>query len=99
MFEELLAMATVGPSTQIKAVIQERVAARKCLCCDRPLLKRGLCYQCYYAWRNTKLALPTKSKQLEFDAKLIRDGKLLPAQGVRQYTRDSVFNDVAKSLA
>lgn len=99
MFEELLAMATVGPSGKVKAVIKERVTAGKCLCCDRPLLKRGLCYQCYYAWRNSKNALPTKAKQLEFDAKLIRDGKLLPAQGVRQYTRNSVFNDVAKSLA
>lgn len=95
----LIAM-DVTPTPKAKKHIQEKVSAGKCLCCDKPLLKRGLCYQCYYKWRRVRSELQTKTKQAEFDAKLIRIGRLLGTQDVRNYKEDrsSVFESTAKGL-
>lgn len=95
----LIAM-DVTPAPKAKKHIQERVNAGKCLCCNNDSLKRGLCHQCYYKWRRVRALIGTKTKQVEYDAKLIRMGRLLAAQDVRNYKSDraTVFESTAKSL-
>lgn len=87
----------VGP--KIKKQIAEKVQSNKCLCCDKPMLKRGLCYQCYYAWRRERNRLTSKAKQVEFDALLIRKGRLLDQQAVRDYKGHSVFTSAAEQVS
>ena len=80
---------------KFKKKVQERVSSGKCLCCEKPALKRGLCYQCYYKWRTVRVTLGSASKQASFDAKLIRIGKLLHPQAVRDIKSRNIFAEVA----
>jgi hypothetical protein len=86
------------PTPKAKKHIAARVAAGKCLCCENPALKRGLCYQCYYKWRNARNTLGTAAKKAAFDSKLIRLGKLLHQQAVRAFKACNVFASAAEEL-
>lgn len=97
MFEEIIVMAA-SPSPKAQKHIAERVSKKQCLCCDKPLLKRGLCYQCYYKWRTARQALSSMTKRAAYDAKLIRIGKLLAAQDIRQFKDSSVFSQASKEV-
>jgi hypothetical protein len=78
-----------------KKRVEDRVSAGKCLCCENQALKRGLCHQCYYKWRTVRSSLGSAAKQAAFDSKLIRMGKLLHPQAVRDIKSGNVFAEVA----
>lgn len=86
------------PTPKAKKHIQAKVEAGKCLCCARPSLKRGLCYQCYYLWRTTRNGLGSAAKRATFDSKLIRIGRLLAPQAVRGYKSRNVFSQAAEDV-
>lgn len=99
MFNEIVVMQS-EPTPKAKKHILAKVQSGKCLCCDKPALKRGLCYQCYYVWRNTRRALPTAAKRAAYDSKLIRIGRLLAAQAVRAFkSKGSVFSKAAEEVS
>lgn len=91
----------VQTTAKTRKRIAERIGSQQCLCCDKPMLKRGLCYQCYYQWRKHRLSLP-KAKRAEFDAGLIRRGHLLDQQAVRKFlpaNGSPVFSAAAERLS
>jgi hypothetical protein len=98
VFSEIIVMAA-QPTPKAKRHIQDRVEKEQCLCCEKKSLKRGLCYQCYYKWRTTRNSLPSATKRAAFDSKLIRTGKLLRAQAVREYKTEDVFSKAASEVA
>jgi hypothetical protein len=94
---EIIVMAT-QVSGKTKTLVIERVKAGKCLCCDNPSLKRGLCHQCYYKWRTFRASIGSAAKRGGYDARLIRSGKLLEPQAVRAMKTNSVFSKVASEM-
>ncbi len=87
------------PSSKARKHIETCVADGKCLCCERKALKRGLCYKCYYLWNQNRQRLGSAAKKAEYDSKLIRLGKLLPAQAVRNYKAKDAFSSAADEVA
>lgn len=78
-----------------KKHVAECVEKRICLCgCGKPILKRGLAANCYYAWRRVKAGMK-KSEAAHYDAGLIRRGLLLAAQGIRAIRNTTVFDKAA----
>ena len=70
----------------------ENADGTQCECVART---RGLCERCHYKWRQLRLRMDG-SKAAVFDSKLIRAGRLLSANGAKEYKRNSVFDRVAK---
>jgi hypothetical protein len=78
-----------------KKHVQECVEKGVCLCgCGKPILKRGLAANCYYAWRRVKAGMK-KAEAAHFDAGLIRRGLLLSAQAIRAMKHSTVFDRAA----
>lgn len=98
MDHEIIVMQA-EPTAKAKRHIQARVDAGLCLCCDRQSLKRGLCSRCYHAWTRARSMLANAVQRATFDSTLIRDGKLLKEQAVRDFKNHSVFSDVAAKLS
>lgn len=96
--QEIVVMAA-EPTPKAKKHIAAKVKSGKCLCCDKPALKRGLCHQCYYLWRTTRRGLGSAAKRAAYDSKLIRIGRLLAAQAVRAFKSESVFSKAADEVA
>lgn len=100
IIDDLLDMIA-EPTNKALKHIEAKMARSECLCCTNPQLKRGLCYQCYYAWRTERSALPSKAARLKYDANLIRKGFLLAAQAVRRFGKKakSVFTREAQKAS
>lgn len=98
MIEEIVVMSAL-PTPKARKHILQRVAVSQCLCCPNPMLKRGLCYQCYYKWRIRRMGLPGATKKAAYDSKLIRCGRLLSQQSIREFKNQSVFDDVASEVS
>jgi hypothetical protein len=98
MFFEIVVMQA-NPTPKARKHIQVKVDKKQCLCCEKPSLKRGLCYQCYYDWSKTRKSLGSATKRAAFDAKLIRAGKLLKEQAIREFKNKSVFDVAAAEIA
>lgn len=82
-------------TSKVKSRVQERVTAGTCLCgCGKPILKRGLAANCYYAWRRVRSGMK-KSEAAQYDASLIRRGLLLAVQGIRALRNATVFDKAA----
>lgn len=96
--EEIIVMAA-NPTPKAGKHIAARVAAGQCLCCDKPLLKRGLCHRCYYAWMVNRRKLDSATKRAAYDARLIRAGKLLAPQAVRAIKDQTVFGQASRDIA
>lgn len=97
MISEIVIMVA-QTSAKMKPVVKERIIKQKCLCCDSSLLKRGLCFKCYYKWRKARAALGSEAKRATFDAKLIKAGKLLAPQAVRALKTEDLFQSAAKQV-
>ena len=95
--QEIFFMA-INIGAKAKRYVEERVKAGKCLCCENPALKRGLCHQCYYKWRSLRLAIGSQAKRASYDARLIRAGKLLAPQAVREIRASSPFSQAAAEV-
>lgn len=81
-----------------KKHVQNCVGLNVCLCgCGRPAVRRGLAQNCYYAWWSTRRKL-SRAQQVRYDAKLIRQGKLLAAHSVVELKQNSVFTQAATGL-
>jgi hypothetical protein len=84
-------------SPKARKRVAEHVQAKTCLCgCGKPILKRGLAANCYYAWRRVRSTM-SKQEAAAYDANLIRKGFLLAAQQVRRIIASTVFDKVARS--
>lgn len=84
---------------KVRQQVQACVEQGKCLCCDRPALKRGLCHQCYYQWRSRREGLGTDEERARYDESLTQKGKLLVPQAVRALRSSSVFDDTAREVS
>lgn len=71
------------PRLGIRKKVLVRVKSNTCLCCEQKATRRGLCKTCYFRFRAAYLSF-IKREQPNFEAKMIRAGKLLPTrQGQR----------------
>ncbi len=96
IFNEVIVI-DARPSSKAARHIADCVAKNECICgCGRPILKRGLAANCYYAWRRARARLRTTKDQAAFDARLIRIGRLLAEQCIRSLRRKTVFDRVAE---
>jgi hypothetical protein len=78
-FEMSVMVMEARPKPGLKKIVEERDESGLCLLCDRPALKRGLCTCHYGRWRTARAEHSSREcERLAFDAKQIRDGKLLP---------------------
>lgn len=98
MLNEIIVMSAI-PTPKAKRHIEERVRKDQCLCCEKKSLKRGLCYLCYYQWRSMRNGLPNATKRAAYDAKLIRTGRLLKSQAVREIKARNEFTKAAQEFA
>lgn len=79
------------PKPGLVKLVIERDESGLCLLCDEPARKRGLCTCHYGRWRTARSEVSGREcERLAFDAKQIRDGKLLPD---RQGQKKSVVNE------
>jgi len=57
--------------------LKERVAAGKCLLCDRPYRSRGLCESHRQLFYQALAKQPDEAAKLEFEQEMIRNGHIL----------------------
>jgi hypothetical protein len=100
--EQLVMILDLSANKKVKERVSERVNAGLCLGelddgtqCECKARTRGLCERCHYKWRQLRLRMDGTKAAL-FDSKLIRGGRLLSANGAKEYRRKSVFDRVAK---
>jgi hypothetical protein len=81
---------------RVQKQVEERVAAKKCLCCDRIPHRLGLCDHHYHIHRSLKQAMgPRKMKK--YEAKAIQEGRLLDRDEIWELKRNS--GDVLREIA
>lgn len=99
MHEEILRMIGIYEmATAPKKVTRrtkERVISGKCLCCESIARQRGLCWNCYYAYRSTKLQKKSATEAAKYDTACVRAGKILPAGKVREIKSTNPFKEIA----
>lgn len=92
--DEVFAMAArvldVKPGKKVMEHVVARVKAGKCLHCDKPASRRGLCGTHYFAYRRAK-AGKTRAEAIELDTKAIQAGKILPDGMTRQIRSPNPF--------
>ena len=99
--EQLIMVLDLSASSKVKKLVSERVNAGLCLGettdgknCECKARTRGLCEKCHYRWRMARLRM-NESDAAVYDSKLIRLGRLLSANGAKQYKNKSVFKRLA----
>jgi len=80
------------PKRNIAKDVAEKVKAKACLICGEPASVRGLCFRHYEQYKTAKSKRPTKQLRAEFDAELIRDGRILSPWQVCELTRENPFS-------
>lgn len=97
MLSEVFQMAAqvldTRPARKLMDVIRMRVKSGTCLHCDRKATRRGLCVNCYFAYRRARSGL-TKAQAVEMETKAIKAGKILPANFARQIKSPNLFMQV-----
>lgn len=92
----------VQRSRAAEAAVRDRVLAGKCVCgCGRDSgehAKLGLSRTCYYQHREAKKGL-SRRKAAAYDAKLMREGKLLGPHEVRRIKRTTVFDEAVRAVS
>jgi hypothetical protein len=90
-FEMSVMVMEARPKPGLIKLVIERDESGLCLLCDEPARKRGLCTCHYGRWRTARMEHSKREcERLAFDAKQIRDGKLLPD---RQGQKKSCVNE------
>lgn len=100
--EQLVMVLNLQANNKVKKRVGERVNAGLCLgetvsgkqCDCKGRLIRGLCNTCHYRWRMVRLRM-NESDAAIYDSKLIRLGRLLTANGAKEYRNKSVFGRLA----
>lgn len=101
---EFLIVALSKPSIKTSRAVAEKASSRVCLGmvrvdgkdvpCESESKQRGLCMKCYSRWYR-EMARMTPEKRIEFEAKMIRLGRLLGDQQIRDF-RDDYFKRMAR---
>lgn len=86
-------------TARVQKQVEERVASKKCLCCDREPHRLGLCNTHYNTHRNLKMGMgPRKAKK--YEAKAIQEGKLLERDEIWDLKRTVTSEpDVLREIA
>lgn len=74
--------------------VTDRVRSGKCLLCDDPAVRRGLCmnhYQLFLRRRDAR----GNSDGVQFEAACIREGKILAVGKMRELKSNDPFADIA----
>lgn len=85
----------VSVAMNAKRFVKDKVEAKVCLCCDSPSSRRGLCRKCYNAFQYVASRLP-KRERAAFEAKLIRQGKLLQRYDKAYQVAKNIFQRLAR---
>jgi hypothetical protein len=92
---QLLGMLSMSKANRkISGKVLERVKSRKCLNCENPAKRRGLCNQCYLKFRNKKAGLESTADRLAFEMNCVQAGKILAVGKVRELRTPNPFSDV-----
>ncbi len=101
IFNEMYAM-DAKRTAKATVHVQSRLSDHQCIACTglpEKAVRRGLCSKCYQRWRHKRQSLGSAKLRLEFDVALIKQGKLLPTQEVRDFTHErNVFDEVAAEV-
>lgn len=90
VFQMAVEVLDVKPARKLVAEIRERVKAGKCLHCDADATRRGLCVNCYFAFRRAK-AGKSRAEAIELETRAIKAGKILPVNYCRQIKSPNPF--------
>lgn len=83
---------------KVQRLVEEKVAAAKCLCCDAKPHRLGLCTHHYYRYR-TELGKLGPRAAAKYVAQLRKSGLLLKPNEVLQIKRkDDAFTECASQL-
>ena len=92
--DEVFAMAAkvldVQPPRKVAEKIKGRIQAGKCLLCDKPATRRGLCVEHYFAFRRALVGL-SKGEVEKLKNRSVLAGKILPANYARKVKRPNPF--------
>lgn len=85
---------------RVQKLVEERIKAKKCLCCDKSPHRLGLCDHHYHIHRTIKLNMP-KRKLAKYEAKAIQEGRLLQRDEIWELKRseDDVLRDIASEVS
>lgn len=70
--------------------VHDRVKQGLCLVCEEHGARRGLCTRHYQMWQRKQRSLP-RNARAAFEVRLIRAGKLLGVNQVREIKADNPF--------
>jgi hypothetical protein len=73
--------------------VTERVRSGKCLLCDKPAVRRGLCMNHYMIFRRRR-NLKGGTDGAVFEESCIREGKILAVNEMRKLKSDDPFGDL-----
>lgn len=85
----------VSLAMNAKREVKDRVQQGLCLCCSNKAAKRGLCTKCHNAYYYLASRM-TKRDRAAFEAKLMRQGKLLAAYDKAYRVAKNIFQKLAK---
>lgn len=71
--------------------VRERVKQGLCLLCESPLARRGLCTRHYQVFQRKLRSIP-RSTRATFEIRMIREGKILAVNQVREIMAENPFN-------
>lgn len=95
MFSEAsVIVMDVQVSRKIQRHVEDRVKCGKCLECDQPIHRRGLCTLHYSRFRTALLEQP-KSRRPSTEAKYIERGMIAGEGVVRQISVGNIYRDIA----
>lgn len=81
---------TVTAKKSLVDRVRERVRSGICLVCESPSARRGLCTRHYQVFQRKLRSLP-RSSRAGFEIKLIKEGKILAVNQVREIMADNPF--------
>lgn len=87
----LIAMASVTAKRSIAGEVQKRVRECKCLVCEARAERRGVCMRHYQWFLRQFKAKGSEEARLSYEETLIREGKILAQNQMRDLKRDDPF--------
>jgi hypothetical protein len=76
------------------AKVNERVRLGRCLHCEQPAMRRGLCMSHYRLFLRQRAAKTKKTLKDEFEARCVHEGLVLPVQRMRVSRLNDPFSDI-----
>ena len=82
-------------SAKVKKQVDDRLGAGKCLQCEKPVYRRGLC-SCHYGRYRTALQEQPKKARGELEARMIEKGMIASDRQGHRPNVVNVFRDFAE---